>query len=65
MIMIGPEIGSEEIACGSESGGDITTGGGFSTLFLAEEYQKAAISGYFESLQGDSIPKKGYDPRGT
>ena len=64
LYFIGPEYGGEEIACGSESGGDITTGGGFSTLFRAGSYQRDAVSGYFNSLKLNEMPKEGFDPLG-
>ena len=60
----GPEYGGEEIACGSESGGDITTGGGFSTIFQSTSYQQEAVSGYFNSLNLAEVPKEGFDPLG-
>ena len=64
MLHSGPEFGQKEVACSSKSGGDITTGGGFSTLFPAANYQKKAIAGYFKSLNADEIPKGGYDSQG-
>jgi len=43
---MGPESGDDESACQSDKGGVITTGGGFSTVFDAPDYQKDAISNY-------------------
>lgn len=55
----GPESGSDEIACQSNEGGVITTGGGFSTLFEQPSYQSSAVSGYFANLSEQ--PVDGYD----
>lgn len=60
----GPESGTAEIACTSDAGGVITTGGGFSTLFKAPSYQSQAISGYFASLNSTSKPASGYSTTG-
>lgn len=56
----GPESGKEEVACTSDNGGVITTGGGFSTIFEAPSYQKNAISGYFSGLNSTQTPAAGY-----
>ncbi|KAJ1424378.1 peptidase S8/S53 domain-containing protein [Ochromonadaceae sp. CCMP2298] len=56
----GPESGTAEIACTSDAGGVITTGGGFSTLFDAPTYQKAAVAGYFAGLGSKETPVSGY-----
>lgn len=58
----GPESGKPEIACGSTTGGIITSGGGFSDLFDAPSYQQAAISSYFKNL--GSQPATGYATKG-
>eukprot|EP00466_Bigelowiella_natans_P005681 jgi/Bigna1/40855/e_gw1.46.4.1 len=47
----GPEEGSEEIACQSNKGGSITTGGGFSTYYAAPSYQTSAVSDYFAAAK--------------
>ncbi len=56
----GPESGTTEIACTSDQGGVITTGGGFSTIFAAPSYQSSAISGYFSGLSSSQQPAAGY-----
>lgn len=56
----GPESDKEEVACTSDNGGIITTGGGFSTLFDAPSYQTDAVSGYFSSLGAAQKPVSGY-----
>ncbi|RYG65186.1 hypothetical protein EON64_12455 [archaeon] len=60
----GPESGTTEIACTSDQGGVITTGGGFSTIFSAPSYQTATISGYFSGLSSAHTPASGYATSG-
>jgi tripeptidyl-peptidase-1 len=48
----------------SNTGGVITTGGGFSTIFSAPSYQSAAISDYFSSLSAAETPASGYASKG-
>jgi tripeptidyl-peptidase-1 len=60
----GPESGTAEIACTSDQGGVITTGGGFSTIFSTPSYQKNTISGYFSSLNASQQPASGYNTAG-
>eukprot|EP01034_Spumella_vulgaris_P035342 gene35342-43575_t len=50
----GPESGSAEVACQSDSGGAITSGGGFSTLFKAPAWQMTAVSGFTSQYCTDS-----------
>jgi tripeptidyl-peptidase-1 len=57
----GPESNSDEIACQSNEGGVITTGGGFSTLFEQPSYQSSAVSGYFSGLSTSEQPVDGYE----
>eukprot|EP00598_Pedospumella_elongata_P007545 CAMPEP_0184969134 /NCGR_PEP_ID=MMETSP1098-20130426/1976_1 /TAXON_ID=89044 /ORGANISM="Spumella elongata, Strain CCAP 955/1" /LENGTH=558 /DNA_ID=CAMNT_0027490869 /DNA_START=52 /DNA_END=1728 /DNA_ORIENTATION=+ len=57
---MGPESGTEEIACTSDAGGVITTGGGFSTKFTAPSYQAAAVKAYFNGLPKAQQPVAGY-----
>ncbi|KAH3732962.1 tripeptidyl peptidase I precursor [Pelomyxa schiedti] len=45
---MGPEYGSSEIACTSDMGGTITTGGGFSQYFVAPKWQDNAIKAYLD-----------------
>jgi tripeptidyl-peptidase-1 len=42
----GPESDAPEVACSSATGGVITTGGGFSTVFPQPSYQAAAVAAY-------------------
>jgi tripeptidyl-peptidase-1 len=60
----GPEAGDTEIACQSQEGGVITTGGGFSTYFPAPSWQQDAVEGYFTSLHPEHTPRPGYNPLG-
>lgn len=53
---MGPETGDPEIACQSQLGGVITTGGGFSTLVSRPNYQKNAVN-YYNTL---AHPPSGY-----
>jgi tripeptidyl-peptidase-1 len=48
----GPEAGTTEVACSSDTGGLITTGGGFSTYFSIPAYQKTQVSEYLSSVKG-------------
>jgi tripeptidyl-peptidase-1 len=60
----GPEAGTTEIACTSDTGGLITTGGGFSTIFAQPSWQSSAVSGYFSSLSSSQTPESGYNAQG-
>jgi tripeptidyl-peptidase-1 len=60
----GPEAGHTEIACQSQKGGVITTGGGFSTYFPAPSWQQDVVEGYFTSLHPEQTPRPGYNPLG-
>eukprot|EP00981_Chlorochromonas_danica_P013801 scaffold6861_cov248-Ochromonas_danica.AAC.4 len=60
----GPESGKTEVACTSDNGGIITTGGGFSTKFTAPSFQSSAISGYFNGLTSANKPVSGYSTTG-
>jgi len=42
----GPEAGQPEVACQSDNGGIITTGGGFSTTFAQPSYQSTEVNKY-------------------
>ena len=61
---MGPETGDSEIACQSQLGGVITTGGGFSTYFATPSWQVNATSYYFKSLSESDKPSKGYNENG-
>jgi len=45
----GPESGNTEAACMSTTGGTITTGGGFSTIFDRPAYQQGIVDGFLSS----------------
>lgn len=59
---MGPESGSTEVACQSNNGGVITSGGGFSNYYSAPSWQRQAISQYFASVS--TQPVAGYDANG-
>lgn len=63
---MGPEIGNPEVVCQSDKGGQITSGGGFSTYFASPSWQSAAVSRYFSAVNSSSAtnPKAGYNPQG-
>jgi len=64
---MGPETGDHEVACESNKGGTITSGGGFSTYYPTPAWQKPAVNGYMSylnSLQPSMRPSKGYNPNG-
>ncbi len=48
----GPENGLPEIACTSPAGGDITSGGGFSSLYAMPPWQSTAVNGYHARVKG-------------
>jgi len=50
----GPESGQPEVACSSNTGGIITTGGGFSVTFKRPFYQAAAVDNYLK--RGPNVP---------
>jgi len=50
----GPEFGQPEIACASNTGGLITTGGGFSIYFPRPSYQSPAVTNYLQN--GPNLP---------
>jgi tripeptidyl-peptidase-1 len=60
----GAESGKPEVACTSDNGGIITTGGGFSNKMNAPSFQTSVISGYFNSLSSSQRPQSGYSTTG-
>ena len=59
----GPNFGLPPIACQSNAGGVITTGGGFSSYYAAPSWQTDAISTFFASTVADgNSPSSGYNP---
>ena len=61
---MGPENGNPEVACQSQLGGVITTGGGFSTFNARPSWQTAAVNAYFAGLATGDTPASGYNPNG-
>jgi tripeptidyl-peptidase-1 len=58
----GGVTGGDEIVCSAQTGGVITSGGGFSTKFSAPSYQTTAISEYFKTVT--TQPASGYAASG-
>lgn len=58
----GPEEGRDEVACSSDTGGLITTGGGFSDVFNAPSYQLDHVDTFFQ--QTSPAPVGGYNMKG-
>lgn len=56
----GPEHGDAEVACQSDLGGAITSGGGFSTLVAQPDWQTDAVDQYFDGLKSDQTPMDGF-----
>ena len=54
----GPESKKDEIACSSETGGIVTSGGGFSSIFKQPPYQKDAVEGFFKNSDEKDLPPK-------
>lgn len=61
---MGPEDGDDEIACQSQKGGVITSGGGFSTYYATPSWQENTLNAYFDSLNDDDEPSSGYNRNG-
>lgn len=55
-----------EIACSSDTGGEITSGGGFSSYYAILDWQTTAVSKYFQLVKKGSVPvpASGYNPLG-
>jgi tripeptidyl-peptidase-1 len=61
----GPESGSSEVACSSDTSGIITSGGGFSNLYDRPEYQNTAVQSYLSKVEGTTNqPVTGYNQSG-
>jgi tripeptidyl-peptidase-1 len=62
----GPENANPEVACSSDTGGIITSGGGFSDVYPMPSYQYAAVrDGYLAGLSAsDNAPAPGYSRTG-
>jgi len=63
---MGPENGNTEVACQSQQGGVITSGGGFSTFFAQPAWQQVAVSAYLKAANSSALtaPAAGFNPRG-
>jgi hypothetical protein len=60
-----PAPGDKEIACQSQYGGVITTGGGFSTYYPTPVWQKNSIELFLSrSAALSQTPQNGYNPQG-
>jgi hypothetical protein len=65
IICQGVETGTTEIACSSDNGAKITTGGGFSRYFAQPSYQKDSIDTYFtNAAKAGQTPIAGYNAAG-
>jgi tripeptidyl-peptidase-1 len=53
----GPEAGQTEVGCSSQTGGLITSGGGFSSYVKRPDFQDAAVKAYF-AQQGSQLPPR-------
>jgi len=58
----GPESNSDEVACTSSTGGLITTGGGFSTIFDRPSYQDKQVTNYLNIVSPQ--PYAGFNTKG-
>ena len=61
---MGGESGNADIACQSQLGAVITTGGGFSTYYPTPDWQKSAVDAYFAGLTSGQTPTSGYNRNG-
>lgn len=57
----GPEDSSTEIACQSDEGGYITSGGGFSTYYNQKSWQSKLITDYIDNLSSSEVPTDGFN----
>jgi len=62
----GPEFGTPEVACQSDKGSTVTSGGGFSTIFSQPSYQSSAVGKYLSNITLDSSspPLSAFNSRG-
>jgi hypothetical protein len=59
----GPEYNDDEVACQSDLGSAITTGGGFSHYHALPSWQADQVEGYLRRVRGtNKQPASGYDP---
>jgi tripeptidyl-peptidase-1 len=60
----GPENDEPEIACSSDTGGGITSGGGFSNVFRAPDYQTDAIAAWKQNNSKTLPPSTMFSQQG-
>ena len=58
----GPESGKAEIGCSSETGGVVTSGGGFSSVYDRPYYQNDAVEEFFKISNPADVPPKNLFP---
>mmetsp|Transcript_10297 Transcript_10297/g.15463 ORF Transcript_10297/g.15463 Transcript_10297/m.15463 type:complete len:672 (-) Transcript_10297:785-2800(-) len=63
---MGPEYGNPEVACQSQQGGVISSGGGFSTFFAQPAWQQPTVAAYLRAANASALttPAAGFNPRG-
>lgn len=59
-----PAVGGTELACQSQLGGVITSGGGFSTYYAQPSWQQSTVTAYFNGLTAATTPAAGYNKNG-
>eukprot|EP00474_Spongospora_subterranea_P008696 CRZ09154.1 hypothetical protein [Spongospora subterranea] len=52
----GVESGTDEVSCSSETGGIITSGGGFSSCFDVPRYQRSAVQSFYRNSAPSALP---------
>eukprot|EP00929_Paragymnodinium_shiwhaense_P004107 TRINITY_DN104833_c0_g1_i1.p1 TRINITY_DN104833_c0_g1~~TRINITY_DN104833_c0_g1_i1.p1 ORF type:complete len:569 (+),score=86.57 TRINITY_DN104833_c0_g1_i1:120-1826(+) len=60
----GPESGEPEIACQSNKGGGITSGGGFSNVYSRPSWQSAAVEAYLSNPSANLPPSSMFNEKG-
>jgi tripeptidyl-peptidase-1 len=61
----GPESDKPEISCSSDTGGVITSGGGFSNLYPRPSWQTSAVESYLAYINSSSsTPTSGFNISG-
>lgn len=61
---MGPETDGPEVACTSNGGGVITTGGGFSSYYATPSWQTSAVTDYFKHFDNTNSPSPGFNSKG-
>ena len=59
-------LGCMQVACQSQLGGIITSGGGFSTYFAQPAWQQSAVDAYLRAANRSALtaPAAGFNPKG-